>query len=103
MAEKAPETAADMETGTQTYLRMPGKKGLQLHPKGEKMSTLIQGSDGKTSTMRATTLMLVTASIGIGIYGFIENRDAFDIMMVAGMYLGGGLTGKLVQKQMERK
>lgn len=61
-------------------------------------------SDGKNSWMRIIGAILVLCGGFVTVYGFLfAGKDAFDVLMVGGMLIGTGLTGKLVQKPMERK
>lgn len=60
-------------------------------------------TNGAASMTRALALVLVLAGTFVAVYGFcFAGKDSFDVMMVAGMLIGSGLTGKLVQKKMER-
>ena len=58
---------------------------------------------GSVSLIRVLAMILVIAGTFVSVYGFcFAGKDAFDVMMVGGMLIGSGLTGKLVQKPMER-
>lgn len=58
---------------------------------------------GAASMTRLLALLLVGAGVFVSVFGFCyADKDSFDVMMVAGMLIGSGLTGKLVQKKMER-
>lgn len=61
-------------------------------------------TEGAASMTRVLSLILVCAGVFVSVYGFcFADKDSFDVMMVGGMLIGSGLTGKLVQKKMERK
>lgn len=62
-----------------------------------------ENDPNQTSQMRVVTFLMSLAGIYVTTYGFLfKDKDAFDIMMIGGMLIGSGLTGKLWQKSMER-